>query len=503
MPHSSSPAASATPTRRLSRRAVLVLLGGAPLALAVACQQPAPTTKPTAEPAKPAESKPAEAAKPAATAAPAAPAAQAQATAPAKPTEAPKPAAAPATQAAPAQAAAKPGQVKDLVWWTTSTGLMDDLAKEYGAANGIAIASQNQGNYDQMVQKVQAGIATNSLPHIAILGQRHGIPQIADSGRLIPLADLIAKDPSYGEADFLPAFWKKFTYKGRIQTSPFINSSPVLHYNKTAFKAAGLDPAKPPTTWAELVTAAKALTKREGDAVTQWGINTAADTPWYAYALTWGNAGTILAEDGSPGFNKEAGIEALALWKALVHEHKVMPPLQHAEGEKEFPAGKLGMIFSSSASGGAFEKAIGDRFEYGLARFPGNKQRAVPVGGASLGIFKSDPDHEAAAWGFLKWLTSPEINARIAKETGYVAIRNGTLERPELKELLAQNPARATAIQQIREDIRAEGISPADAVVWLGLQKVQEKLEADASADPKKLLDDLAAETTKYLREYE
>jgi len=474
------------------------MLATGPLALAAACQQAMPVAPPAKPEVKPAETKPAAAA----TTAPAAPAAAVQPTA-AKPADMKPAADAKPAQAAPAQAAAKVAPAKDLLWWTTSTGLMDDLAKEYGAANGIAIQAQMQGNYDQMVQKVQAGIATNSLPHIAVLGQRHGIPQIADSGRLIPLADLIAQDPSYGEADFLPMFWKKFTYKGRIQTSPFINSSPVLHYNKTAFKEAGLDPEKPPPTHDELVAAAVKLTKREGANVTQWGISTAADTPWYAYAMIWQNGGAVLAENSIPAFNKEPGVAALGLWKALVHEHKAMPPLQHSDNEKDFPAGKIGMFFSSSASGGNFEKSIGDRFEYGLARFPGTVQRAVPVGGASLGVFRSDPAHEAAAWGFLKWLTSPEINARIARETGYVAIRNGTLERPEMKELLAQNPRRATAIQQIREDIRAEGISPADAVVWLGLEKVQQQLEADANADPQKLLDDLAADTTKYLKEYE
>src|SRR6266496_5642276 len=62
------------------------------------------------------------------------------------------------------------------------------LAKEYGDANGIRIQTWNYGDYDSMVQKIQAAITTHSLPHIAILGQRHGIPQLADSDKLIPLA---------------------------------------------------------------------------------------------------------------------------------------------------------------------------------------------------------------------------------------------------------------------------------------------------------------------------
>jgi len=471
---------------------MLTLLASAPAALMVACGQQAAQVQPTA-PAK-ADAKPD--AKP--TTAPAAPAAQPAATKPADP----KPAAgATPAQTAPAQAA-KPALARELTWWVTGTGILTTLAEEWGKENGVAVNAQAQGNYDQMVQKVQAGIAANSLPHMAVLGQRHGIPQIADSGRLIPLADLIAQDPSFGAEDFLPAFWTKFTYKDRIQTTPFINSSPVLHYNKTAFAEAGLDPEKPPATWDEMIDAAKKLTRRDGSAVSQWGLNTADDTPWYAYAFIMQNGGNILGPDGQPAFNQEPGVAALKLWRDLVHDHKVMPPLQHQEARKDFPAGKLGMMLSSSASGGEYERDIGTRFEYGLARFPGKSQRAVPVGGAALGVFKSDPEHERTAWEFVKWLTSPTTNARIAQETGYVAIRNGTLALPEMQDFLAKNPRRATAIQQIRDDIRAEGVGPADAVVWLGLQKVQEQLASDANADPKKLLDDLAAETTRYLKEY-
>jgi hypothetical protein len=55
----------------------------------------------------------------------------------------------------------------------------------------------------------------------------------------------------------------------------------------------------------------------------------------------------------------------------------------------------------------------------------------------------------------LKWLSSAEINARIVRVTGDVAIRNGALERPEMRDLLAQSPRWTTATRRIRDDIRA------------------------------------------------
>lgn len=393
-------------------------------------------------------------------------------------------------------------RAKELNWWITSPGLMETLADEYGKANDLAIIVQPQGNYDEMVKKVQAGIAANIVPDLAILGQRHGIPQIADSGKLIPLWDLVQADPSFGADDFLPAFWQKFTYKGKVQTTPFINSSPVLHYNRTLLKAAGLNPDEPPENWEQLVDAARELTVREGSDVVQWGLNTESDTPWYAYALIWQNGGALLSGSDEPTFNQAMGVGAIQFWRDWVHNQRVMPPLQHQNAKTDFIAGKVAMLFSSSASTGGLERDIGDRFEYGVARFPGNKVRAVPVGGASLGIFRSDASHETTAWNFVKWLTSPETNARISRETGYVAIREATLDLPEMKEYLAENPRRALAIQQVRDDIRAESVNPADAVIWLGLEKVQQQLESDGNVRPQQLLDDLASEVTKYLSEY-
>ena len=50
---------------------------------------------------------------------------------------------------------------------------------------------------------------------------------------------------------------------GELYGVPFHNSTPLLYYNVEHFKEAGLDPSKPPRTWAELADAAKKLTKGE------------------------------------------------------------------------------------------------------------------------------------------------------------------------------------------------------------------------------------------------
>src|SRR5258708_12130613 len=46
---------------------------------------------------------------------------------------------------------------------------------------------------------------------------------------------------------------------GKMLSFPFNSSTPIVYWNKDAFKKAGLDPDKPPKTWPETFEAAKKL----------------------------------------------------------------------------------------------------------------------------------------------------------------------------------------------------------------------------------------------------
>ena len=49
----------------------------------------------------------------------------------------------------------------------------------------------------------------------------------------------------------------------QFYSMPFNSSTPVMYYNKDAFKAAGLDPEKAPETFEEVEEAVRKLLKRD------------------------------------------------------------------------------------------------------------------------------------------------------------------------------------------------------------------------------------------------
>ena len=78
-------------------------------------------------------------------------------------------------------------------------------------------------------------------------------------------------------------------FGGKIAALPFAVSTPILYYNSDLFPKAGLDPRKPPETWAELEQAAQRLTKPStGSGSTGTSQGTGSSKRWCrAPAATW------------------------------------------------------------------------------------------------------------------------------------------------------------------------------------------------------------------------
>lgn len=375
--------------------------------------------------------------------------------------------------------------------WSTEKDLLKGYMDAFQTANpNIKIEVEFMGDYDEMAKKVQAGIVSNSLPNVVQLGQRHAIPQIADSGKLLPIESFMSKEEI---AQILPGFWQRYTYKDKKWVIPFQSSTPVMYYNKTMLEKQGL---KVPDTWDELIEAGK---KVSGNG--EWGLNLNSDSPWYFQPMVWNRGGQLIKADGTPNVNSKEVVETLKSIQDAVHTSKIMPQNQIKTSGEDFAAGKLAMLFRSGASLAALKKQIGNKFEIGVAYLPKVNQRWVPIGGNGLGIFKSDKAHEEASWKLVSFLTSPEITAQNSMSTGYIPVNKAAYELPDFKQHLTKDPNFKVTIDQT-QFLRAEGIHPADALIWSGIVNAIETVHNDAKADPQKVMDALQTEVINYMKSY-
>ena len=170
-------------------------------------------------------------------------------------------------------------------------------------------------------------------------------------------------------------------------------------------------------------------------------------THWYLSAMIMQNGGKILSDDGKKVIYNSPGVEALQFWGDLVTKNKVMPPNQHAQAGADFTTGKLGMIMRSSSFLATVEKDA--KFKVGVAILPGKKIKSVPIGGASLLMFKTTPERQKAAWEFVQWMTNAENSLSLFIQTNYVPIRKSVAGLPAVKDFIAKSPNSEVLIKQL------------------------------------------------------
>ncbi len=147
-------------------------------------------------------------------------------------------------------------------------------------------------------------------------------------------AGFLAPIPNYPQDQwqkFSPAVRGAFGADGKIYASPQWGNSRVLIYRKDMFKAAGLDPDKPPKTWNELVEYAKKLTldKNNDGVIDQWGFHYAGGRPEFGLETylqyLYASGGRIYDKNGKCIVNSPEGVAALQFLADLRNKYKVVP----------------------------------------------------------------------------------------------------------------------------------------------------------------------------------
>ncbi|MEM9439010.1 MAG: ABC transporter substrate-binding protein, partial [Pseudomonadota bacterium] len=252
---------------------------------------------------------------------------------------------------------------------------------------------------------------------------------------------------------FYPAFMENGRVEGKVWGIPFQRSTPVLYWNKDAFTEAGLDPDTPPATWEEQVEFAKKLTKKDGDQVTQYGIQIPSSgfPYWLFQGLTTQNDAFLMNQDGNEvSFDQDGVVEALQYMVDLSKVHGAMPGeiIEWGTTPKDFFEGRTAMMWTTT--GNLTNVRDNAPFPFGVAMLPANKRRGAPTGGGNLFIFNHlNEEEQAAALDFVKWMTSPEQAADWSIATGYVATSPAAWETERLKAYVADFPVATVARDQL------------------------------------------------------
>lgn len=332
------------------------------------------------------------------------------------------------------------------------TKIIDGYCAEFEKENpGIKVRPIYTGSYQDSITKALTAAKGGDAPDVAVLLSTDMFTLI-DEGVVVAWDELPGTDKAWIDG-FYPAFMENSRTGGKTWGIPFQRSTIVMYYNKEAFKTAGLDPEVAPKDWAEQVEFAQKLTVRQGDSVSQWGIQIPSSgfPYWLFQALTTQNDVRLMNEAGDRTFYADPKVaEALTYWRDLASKHKVHPPgiVEWGTTPRDFFERKVAMMWTTT--GNLTNVRANAKFPFGVAMLPAGKRRGSPTGGGNLYLFKaSSPAKREAAVKFAKFLTTPERAAQWGIDTGYVAVSPAAWETPKMREYVAGFPAAAVARDQL------------------------------------------------------
>ena len=313
---------------------------------------------------------------------------------------------------------------------------INEIADAYNASQDrVRIEVENQAtSFEELQRKYNQAVPSNDLPGIALLEDTQ-TQAMVDSGTILPAQSCIAAD-DYDMSDFVPTLVDYYSVDGNLYPASMTGSNALIYFNVDHFEEAGLDPANPPTNLAEIREAAQAI-KDAGitDHPFVWHM-----APWQVEFWLTGNH--IPFVDNNNGREAPAtesvlnspGALELFQWLKDMNDDGLMLPITDVPGQiDQYLAlaneqASFGVEASSAATSvEAFLKGqlsaddLTDGrvnadvdlsgLNIGADEFPGMEEAGhIPVGGGVYYMMSTTaPEVQAAAWDYMKWVNSVDM----------------------------------------------------------------------------------------------
>jgi multiple sugar transport system substrate-binding protein len=314
----------------------------------------------------------------------------------------------------------------------------------------IKIDARNVGSAD-ILKSIVADAAAGDPPDVAQL-VLNNLDYVANNLPVQALDQIVPKDEydAYTK-HIVPQALKLGVYNGHLYGSPYTFSTPTLFYNADIFKAAGLDPNKPPTTWDEVRKYAQQIKDKTGKpAIVIDALPDPAD--WIIQSIVNSNGGTTISADHKKAtFNEPAAVEAFKMWQDLVKDG-LHPKFTSADATAAMQNGNLAMMLYTTVLLPAFSEAAKGKFDLRTAAEPAFGTKPVhPVNsGSALFMMSKDPLKQRAAFEFLKFVSSQRGYTIITGTIGYLPLRDDVVDDPNyLKPVLDKDPRMLPTIKQL------------------------------------------------------
>ena len=350
-----------------------------------------------------------------------------------------------------------------IVFWHAMSGegqkTLEKIVSDYNnSQDKVEVEAIFQGSYEEAIVKFKAVSGTDEVPNLV---QMNDISTsfMYRSGSIVPMNDFIEKDTSFNVDNLEDVLLNYYRINGKLYSMPFNSSTAILVYNKDAFKEVGLDPEVAPKSYKEVEEFAKKLVKKdENGIVDRYGFSIIS----YAWFIE-----QLLANDNVLYTDEENGRNGNMPTKVVYGEQlpTILNWMQGMNSEKvainygrewdstrsAFSSGKVAMYLDSSA--GLTGIINNSKFNVGTAFIPNESGvfNGSVIGGASLWITDSkDDSKEQAAWDFVKYAVSKEVQAQWSTKTGYFPVNKLSYETETMKAYMEKTPQFKVVVDELK-----------------------------------------------------
>ncbi|WP_293762995.1 sn-glycerol-3-phosphate ABC transporter substrate-binding protein UgpB [uncultured Aquitalea sp.] len=410
--------------------------------------------------------------------------------------------------------------VTEITFWHSMDGALGDkvnsIASQFNASQKeYKVVPVYKGQYDESLAAAIAAYRSGNAPDIVQVFEVGTATMMQAKKAVKPVWQLMAESgEKFDEKAFIPAVAGYYAdaKTGHLISMPFNSSTPVLYYNRDAFKKAGL-PDAPPKTWPELAAAAAKLKAS--------GLSCGYSTGWQGWVLlenfsTWHNLPYASLDNGFGGskavlqFNSPLHVKHIEFLQKMAKDGTFTYAGRKDEASAKFYSGECGIMTGSSGSLANIRKNA--KFAFGMGMMPyypdvkGAPQNAI-IGGASLWVMggKSAAEYKGVA-RFLKMVSSPAVAADWHQSTGYLPVVSAAYELTRQQGFYDKFPGADIATRQMMN----KPPKPYTRGLRLGYMPqirtvVDEELESvwNGQKAPKAALDSAVARGNELLRRFE
>jgi sn-glycerol 3-phosphate transport system substrate-binding protein len=404
----------------------------------------------------------------------------------------------------------------EIQWWHSMVAVnaewVNDLARDFNASQKeVKVVPVYKGNYDESMTAAVTAFRDGTAPHILQVYEVGTATMMASTHASVPVGQIMKEAGEHFDPKaYVPAVAGYYTApNGQMLSLPFNSSTTVFFYNKDAFKAAGLDPEKAPTTWPEVTQAAAKLKAADHKCplTTAWQGWTQLES-----FSAWHNVEFASLQNGMGGLgarlkaNTPLHVRHIGNLATMAKQGTFVYKGRANAAEAHFLSGECAMMMASSSFYGNLKKNA--KFAFGLTTLPrypdiASAPQNTVIGGASLWVMSGKkPEEYKGVAKFFSFLSSPEVQSASHKRTGYIPITTAAYQLTEKSGFYKENPGTDVAVNQMIRKVtdKSRGIRLGNYVqiraiedeelerVWTGEKTAKEALDSIVSRGNKLLV---------------